>query len=157
MGIKENMEAKRVKEAREARIEAVVRAIRTAVDELADPLAKNGIGSKKIGMILGCTKEEAREMAGEAVTAGRLVAYRGRGGSWREPEEVRAHEQDVWGGRTGHEAGTIVAERMLFDEIEESIERLGGHPIAIGQMVMERFQALRAMYPKAEAPEYDGE
>ena len=158
--IQENMKAKRAREAQEARIEAVVRAIRTAVDELADPLAKNGIGSRKIAMILGISKEEARMMAEEAVQAGRLVAYRGRGGSWREPEEVRAHEQDTWGGRTGHEAGTIVAERQLFDEIEASIERFGGHPMAIGQHVIERFKALRAMYPKPEkpeAPEHDGE
>lgn len=149
MGIKEN------------RIEDVVRAIRVAVDELANPLAKNGIGSKKIAMILGIDKNEARAMAMEAVEAGRLVAYRGRGGSWREPEDVRPHEQDTWGGRTGHEAGTIVAERMAFEAIEDAIVRFDGHPVAIGQHVMTVFANLRAMYPKPEKvaaiPECDGE
>jgi hypothetical protein len=106
--IRENME-------RKARIEKAVAAVDQAC---AGAICDNGIGTRKIAQIAFDGDREAAFVACmEAVQAGRLVAYRGRGGSFRRPEAERPHVQDEWGGRTGHIAGRIPAERAAFDAI----------------------------------------
>lgn len=101
--------------ARKARIERAVAAVDAAC---AGQVCDNGIGTRKIALIAFEGDREAAFVACmEAVTAGRLVAYRGRGGSFRRPEAERPHKQDEWGGRTGHQAGRIPAERAAFEAI----------------------------------------
>ena len=106
--IRENMERKN-------RIERAVAAVDSAC---AGAVCDNGIGTRKIAMIaFDGDREAAFAACMEAVQAGRLVAYRGRGGSFRRPEAERPHQQDQWGGRTGHQAGRIPAERNAFAAI----------------------------------------
>lgn len=108
MGIQENV-------ARKARIERAVAAVDQAC---AGAICENGIGTRKIAQIaFDGDRDTAFAACMEAVQAGRLVAYRGRGGSFRRPEEERPHQQDEWGGRTGHQAGRIPAERNAFAAI----------------------------------------
>ncbi len=108
MNIRENME-------RKARIEKAVAAVDQAC---AGAICDNGIGTRKIAMIaFDGDRDTAFAACMEAVQAGRLVAYRGRGGSFRRPEAERPHVQDEWGGRTGHIAGRIPAERNAFEAI----------------------------------------
>lgn len=108
MGIQENV-------ARKQRIERAVAAVDAAC---AGAVCDNGIGTRKIALIgFDGDKDTAMAACMEAVAAGRLVAYRGRGGSFRRPEAERPHRQDEWGGRTGHQAGRIPAERAAFEAI----------------------------------------